>query len=340
MSLVRIIDKETVLKTLKMDEVIQVVENCYVQKASGMGKIWPMVFQEFPGFYGDMDIKSGQLDEDGFYGLKLVSWFRDNPQKNLPQLFGTSLLFDIKTGEPKALINATAMTGMRTGAAGAIGAKYLARKDSRSLLIVGTGHLAPYLIVASLISIPTLEEVKVINPHNSNSNSEKLLETIEEVDKLLDDISFKRNTQINLAKDLESAVKTSDIIMTATPSYSPLIKADWVNPGTHISTMGADISGKQELDSEILRKAKIVVDDIEQSISVGECEIPIKEKVIEKSHVNLEIGEIIIDSSKSRANLDEITIFDSTGIALQDIACGILVFKKAEEMKLGKLVEL
>lgn len=340
MSLVRIIDKDTVTKTLKMDEVIKVVENCYIQKANGKGKIWPMVFQEFEEFYGDMDIKSGQLDEDGYYGLKLVSWFRDNPEKNLPQLFGTALLFDIKTGEPKALINATAMTGMRTGAAGAIGAKYLGKKNSKSLLIVGTGHLAPYLIAANLICIPSLEEVKIINPHNPNTDNQKLSEIVEDVDNLLDDISIKRNVEINLANDLESAVKSSDIIMTATPSYSPLIKGDWLKSGAHISTMGADMSGKQELDSKILKISKIIVDDIEQSINVGECEIPIKEKVIEKSDVILEIGEVILGSSKGRTNSEEITVFDSTGIALQDIACGILVLKKSEEMNLGKVVEL
>lgn len=100
------------------------------------------------------------------------------------------------------------------------------------------------------------------------------------------------------------------------------------------------MSGKQELDSEILKSSKVIVDDIEQSINVGECEIPIKEKVIEKSDVILEIGEVILDSSKGRTNSEEITVFDSTGIALQDIACGILVFKKSEEMELGKVVEL
>ncbi len=340
MGLVRVINENVVENILKIDEVVKVIENCYIQKAKGKGKIWPMVFQEFEEFYGDMDIKSGQLDEDGFYGLKLVSWYRDNPLSNLPQLFGTSLLFDIKTGEPKALINATAMTGMRTGAAGAIGAKYLSKKDSKNLLIVGTGHLAPYLIAASLICIPSLENVFIINPHNPKVDSEKFQRIIDKVDKMLSDINFERKVDITEKFDLENVVKSSDIIMTATPTQTPLIKAEWLSPGTHISAMGADISEKQELDSEILKISKIVVDDIEQSINVGECEIPIRDGVIEKSHIDTEIGDIILNLDKAKKYQNEITIFDSTGIALQDIACGVLVFKESERQELGQVVEL
>jgi len=134
MNSIYVLSESDTMELLEMEEVIEAVENVYREKTLGSGKLFPMVFHEFESQVADMDIKSGTLDDMGVYGLKLVSWFGENRKKNLPMLSGVVMLFDRETGIPLALINAEHMTGMRTGAAGAIGARYLARRDSQVML--------------------------------------------------------------------------------------------------------------------------------------------------------------------------------------------------------------
>lgn len=160
----------TVLNGVAIEELltipmaVEAVEQAYLEKSKGDAALWPLVFHEFDPGRADLDIKSGDLGGLGFYGLKVVSWFGANPGKGLPALYGTSLLFDLATGAPRALLNAGPITDFRTGAAGAIGAKYLARPDAETLLMAGTGALAPYLIAATLYLLPQIKTVYVTNP--------------------------------------------------------------------------------------------------------------------------------------------------------------------------------
>lgn len=151
---------------LTIPMAVRAVEQAYLEKSTGGAALWPMVFHEFTPGAADLDIKSGHMNGLGLYGMKVVSWFGDNPAKDLPALYGTSLLFDIHTGAPRALLNAGPITDFRTGAAGAVGAKYLARPDAETLLMAGTGALAPYLIAAALYCLPQLKTVYVANPHH------------------------------------------------------------------------------------------------------------------------------------------------------------------------------
>ena len=133
MSTIRVIGREDIQKVFTVTAALRAVESAYVGKSAGTGRVWPMVFHEFDPGHADLDIKSGDLESAGVYGLKVVSWYDSNAEKALPALFGTSLLFDLATGEPKALLNAGPITALRTGAAAAVGAKYLARKDAKTL---------------------------------------------------------------------------------------------------------------------------------------------------------------------------------------------------------------
>ena len=166
MSAIRILSAANVKELFTLPMAIAAVEKAYLQKHTGQGGVWPLVFHEFDPGHADLDIKSGNLDAEGIFGLKLVSWFGANPEKGLPALYGTSLVCDLATGQPKALLNAGPVTDLRTGAAGAIGAKYLARKDSKALVMVGCGELSPYLIAATLLALPQLETVTVVNPRH------------------------------------------------------------------------------------------------------------------------------------------------------------------------------
>lgn len=333
----------TVLNGVAIEELltipmaVEAVEQAYLEKSKGDAALWPMVFHEFDPGHADLDIKSGDLGGLGFYGLKVVSWFGANPGKGLPALYGTSLLFDLATGAPRALLNAGPITDFRTGAAGAIGAKYLARPDAETLLMAGTGALAPYLIAATLYLLPQIKTVFVTNPHHPECSAAACEAITPQVEKLLSGCGGC-HAAIAAAPDLEKAVRHSDVILTATPARKPFIKAEWVQPGTHISCVGADMSGKQEVDSALFASAKVFGDDTAQCLSVGECEVPYKAGVF-SGHI-CEIGGVISGAEAGRTDASDITIFDSTGIALQDIATAAALLQAAQETGKGQTVTL
>ncbi len=337
MPVIKVLSAEDVERLITIPMAIEAVERAYREKHTGQGGTWPMVFHEFDPGRADLDIKSGHLGGAGAYGLKVVSWFGDNPAKDLPALFGTSLVFDLTTGAPKALLNAGPITHYRTGAAAAIGAKYLSRPDAKTLLLCGCGALAPYLVSAALFALPGLERVLLASPR-SPEKAEKLCPAItEKVDELLKAGGGRRRADI-LPVELESGAKQADVIFTATPAYEPYLKAQWVRPGAHLSCIGADMSGKEEVEAELFGTARVFGDDEGQCLSVGECEIPHKKGILYGLHG--EIGAVIAGALPGRTAPEEITIFDSTGIALQDLAAAADVLAAAERAHAGVDVEL
>ena len=338
MSCIRVIAGDDVKALFTLSMALEAVERAYLQKQTGQGGIWPLVFHEFDPGHADLDIKSGNLDAEGIFGLKLVSWFGANPQKDLPALYGTSLICDLATGQPRALVNAGPVTDLRTGAAAAIGAKYLARKDSSCLLMVGCGELAPYLIAATLLAMPQLRQVTLINPRNPEKAAEKRTAIEEKVRMLLKAAGVELSVPLETQMNVEQAVRQADVILTATPSRAPMIRREWVKPGTHFSCVGADMSGKQEIDAQILADARVFGDDIAQCVSVGESEAAIKQGLL--AALAGEIGAVIAGELPGRTDEEQITVFDSTGIALQDLASAAVILKKAEMLDAGTNCEL
>lgn len=337
MSVIKVLSAEQIESIFTIPMAIQAVERAYMEKHSGQSGTWPMVFHEFDPGHADLDIKSGHLGGADTYGLKVVSWFGDNPGKGLPALFGTSLLFDLSTGAPKALLNAGPITHYRTGAAAAIGAKYLARPDAKTLLIAGCGGLAPYLAAAAITALPGLERVLLTDP-KFPENGEKLCPSImEKVGELLKAGGVSHRAEF-LPAELEAGVKQADIIFTATPAYEPYLKAEWVRPGTHLSCIGADMSGKEEVEPGLFHIARVFGDDEGQCLSVGECEIPHKKGIL--SGLLGEIGGVMAGSVPGRTAPEDITVFDSTGIALQDLASAAGILEAADRANLGTDVEL
>ena len=348
---IRILNLEQTEMVLDMKTVIEDIEKVYSMKSRGAGKLFPMVFHEFSHDTADMDIKSGLLEDAGIFGMKLVSWYGNNAKKGLPLLTGTVMVFDLGTGKPLGLLSAEHLTGMRTGAAGAIGAKHLARKNAENLLIVGAGHQAAYQIAAALIALDNIKTVRIYDPlDNENAaafsakiKSKLTADFLSKYDQGSEDyktISEKYNVVFEAVTDVKSAVSNSDVIITVTPSRKPLIMCEWVRKGTHLSCVGADMSGKQETDENIFARAKIFVDDMTQATSVGECEIPIKNGVITKDSIIGEIGEVITGAKTGRTSDDDITIYDSTGISLQDLMTASRALRIAEDKNIGVVVEL
>jgi len=338
MNKIKILNENDIRKIINMNIAIDAVEKAYVQKNSNKGNVWPLVFYEYEHNVFDLDIRSGNLDDSNAYGLKLISYNENNVKLGLNKVNATSLICDSKTGQPIALLNAAPITSYRTGAAAGIGAKYLARQDSKKLLIVGTGNIAIYSIVATIITMPNIEKVILCNPKDNNSLINKIENIKSEVKKLLQEVGKELEAEIIYSKNIEESVRISDIIITATPSEKPMIDMSWVKEGTHFSCMGACMEGKQEIDSNILKNARVFADDKNQCIKSGEIQTAFKENVI--SDITGEIGEVLLNNKNARISEKDITIFDSTGLFIQDLATSVELLKEANKNNIGIEVEI
>lgn len=219
-----VLSAEEVSKVLTIEDAIAAVEEAYRQKATGKGVAWPMVYEQFEPGVADMDIRSGELAGSGLFGLKLTAWFSQNPKKGLPEIFGTTLLCDNATGEPLALLNASAVTGLRTGAAAALGAKWLARADASKLLVAGAGHMSTYMVAGVLAACPKVSEVKVWEPVSDAAPEARVERIRDELAHILGACEHAREAStysIEATADGQGAAAEADIIVTITPATKP-----------------------------------------------------------------------------------------------------------------------
>ncbi len=335
---IKLLSKDDISQVIEMAPIIKCVEDVYRQKSCEETVVWPTVFYEFDPGKADMDIKSGYLKGAALFGHKTMSLFNDNREKGLQTLNGVIVVISAETGLPIGIVDGSYITGARTGAAGAIGAKYLARKNSKNLMILGAGNQAAFQIAAMLTVFPNLDKIRVADPL-SFENAKNFVSTIKE--RLKTEFKLEGNgVSFDAVSDLGSAVSNSDIIITVTPARNPVIRKEWVKPGTHFSCIGADAEGKEEIEGTILQGARIFTDDMPHCISSGEIEIPIKKGFISKQDVAAEIGDLILGKVEGRQSEEEITVYDATGMALLDIAAAGAALKLAEEKNLGTTVEM
>lgn len=346
MSTIRVISRKDIEEHLNMHDAVKAVEQAYVLNAEKGVVLFDTVFHDFEAGKADMDIKSGTIDKAGVFGFKLMSWFGGNAGKGLPTLMGTIMLFDRATGVPLVLLDGASITGLRTGAAGAIGTRYLARPESTELLMVGAGNQAPYQLAAHLMLMDNIKTVRVYDPLSYEASvafcagirevlSESFLPAFKDDPMMLARLLQKYSIDFIPVKNLQEATGTADIIVTVTPSRKPLVMKDWLKPGTHLSCMGADMAGKQEIDGNIFTSARVFVDDIAKTSKTGEMEIPIKEGLFCKKDIICEIGQVIAGRNPGRLSATETTIFDATGLAAQDILSAKELLAKAERLGFG-----
>jgi len=333
----RVMNRNDIMQVIEMAPTIQAVENVYTMKAAGAAVAWPTVFHVFEEGQRDMDIRSGYLPGEHIFGHKTIGFFAGNTEKGLPNLMATISVFDEFTGAPVGILEGAYITGVRTGAAGAIGARYLARKDSRTLFVLGAGNQAAYQIAATIVCFPDLEKVYVADllfPENA----EKFVAGIGE--RLQNELGIDATgISFEATNEPEVTVPRSDIVITVTPSRQPVIRKEWVRPGMHFSTVGSDMEGKEELDPEIFAGAKVFVDDMEHCVEAGEVEIPVKKGILAEEDLR-EIGDLILGNCPGRTSDEDITIYDPAGMALLDIAAAKVALDLAGEKNLGTVVEL
>ena len=325
---VLLLTKSEVEQLLSMRETIEAVEEAF--RAKGMGRVQmpPKSYVFFREFNGDFRVMPAYLENLGAAGVKIVNVHPENPGKyGLPTVMAMIVLIDPKTGAPLAIMDGTTITNMRTGAAGAVAVKYLARKDSRVFAMVGAGVQAKTQLLA-ISEVLKVEEVRV-NDISKVRAEEYMREMGEKID-----------AEFKILTDTRKAVEGADVIVTTTPSRRPVILNEWVEEGVHINAIGADAPGKQELDPAILRRAKVVVDDIEQAAHSGEINVPISKGLFSVEEIYAELGVIVTGKLPGRVSPREITVFDSTGLAVQDIATDWLVYQKAIKLGVGREIDL
>jgi alanine dehydrogenase len=304
-----LLTKNDVRSLLNMAEVIKVVEQALQDWALGKAGMPPKAYLDLE--QGDFRAMPGSIP--GAAGMKWVNVHPQNLSLGLPTVMAIIIYNDPATGYPLAVMDGTEITAYRTGAMAAIASKYLARKDSHTLGIVGAGRQS-YTQLMAHGELFDLGQVKVFDQRAA---------AVETFIKSFSAYSVK-------ACSLEETVH-SDIVCTVTPSREPFLKSEWVRPGTHMNAIGADAEGKEELEPSLLKKAVVVVDDVRQASAAGEINVPVSKGLFKVEEVYATLGEVIVGKKQGRKDNKAITIFDSTGLAIEDIAVAKLVYDKARK---------
>jgi ornithine cyclodeaminase len=316
--LTTVLKLEEIKRLINVPQLIREIENGFVLYSEDRVVVPPVGFLHFDQPPGDVHIKYGFVTGDDFYVLKMASGFYKNPELGLPVSDGLLLVFSQQTGQLKLiLLDECWLTDMRTAAAGAVAAKHLAAKNIHQIGIVGTG-------VQARMQLEMLRDVIdcqscLIWGRDANK-----------VQNMITDLQASEAIQgwgldLKAATDIDELIAQCNLIVTTTSAKEPLIRADLVQKGTHITAMGSDDHGKQELEAALLARADLVIaDSISQCVDHGECCHAVKENMIEESSI-LELGNVIKNPDTGRTSEDQITVADLTGVAIQDIQIAKMV---------------
>jgi len=323
---IRVLVEDDLRKAVEigLDEV-EAIEAVYPLVSSGAGSMPPIMRIDVPESNGEIDIKSAYLPGYSGIAVKVSAGFFDNPGKGLPSLGGLMMVFDAETGVPRsALFDNGYLTDLRTGLAGAVAAKYLAREDATTAGIVGAGAQARFQL-QSLTLVRPIDEAMVWA-----RRAEAAEQFAAEMSELLD-------IGVRVAQSLEEAAG-GDVLVTTTPSIEPLIRSSMLHHGLHITAVGSDAETKQEIDSAAVIEAdRFVCDSITQSLRLGELRAAVAAGFSQDDAV--ELGDVISGGTPGRTGDDEITICDLTGTGAQDTAIASLAVERCSKAGLGTAID-
>ncbi|GAA0756022.1 ornithine cyclodeaminase [Ideonella azotifigens] len=292
-----LLDKHHVEALLSKDAVLAAVQESFELHSDRLGRVFPVVREALPtgGVFG---IKSGDVPSQGLLGFKAAGFWPANRAVGGEPHQATVVLIDPGTGRPTCIIDGNAITTARTGAAGALGLRLLARPDTASACVFGTGVQARVQLDFALDTLPGITQVRYVT---RDGRRDPAFEAV-----------FAGRCAISLAADSNAAVASSHLIITATPGREVLFDVSAVQPGTHLNCVGADTRGKRELPDGLLARARIVVDDLAQARQIGECQwLP--------EAACIELGDLLCGKAALQREPADITVFDMTGLALQDL---------------------
>ncbi len=325
----RLLTEKEIRGLLGPKEAYEAVRDAFVRLAKGEAVLPGVINLDIPGTRTEAHIKGAYLQGTRHFAVKVASGSYDNPSRGLPSGGGMFLVFDAGTGLPSAvLFDNGYLTDVRTGAAGALAADLLAKKLVDRAGIVGVGNQARYQIEAIL----RVRRPKTIVAWGRDRRK---------AERFAEEMTATHGVLVEAVGAPEVVCRGSDLVVTVTPAHEPLLRANWVEAGTHVTAVGADSPEKQELDADILRKAdKVVADRLEQCLRLGEIHHAIDAGLLRREDVYAELGEIAAGLKPGRESDDEITVADLTGVGVQDAVVANRVVEEALRRNLGSILEV
>ncbi|MEW5747609.1 MAG: ornithine cyclodeaminase family protein [Candidatus Thermoplasmatota archaeon] len=329
MTKVLVLTKEDIESLVTMEDAIAAVREGFKAYNSDRAVVPFPVALNVPDGNGDVHIKPGYVKGTPSYTVKIASGFYDNPKRGMPSSHGMLLLFDSKTGLPLCFeVDRCFLTDLRTAAAGAVAADALAKEDVSKVAVIGTGTQARLQVVA-LSKVRGFGELRVWGRDRAKAEA------------YASEMSKALGVKVVPTATVEEAVRGAEVIVTATMSTSPVVKVEWISGGAHITAMGSDEPGKQELDTKILARAdKVVVDSLRQCARLGEVHHALEDGSMKEEDVHAELGEVLLGRKPGRESDKEVTVCDLTGIAVQDVAISSFVYEKAKRSGKGFCIEV
>jgi len=321
---IAIVGEDICQQVISRADAFSAVEAVFAAMAKGDAYNFPVV-REAIGHADALYGFKGGFDRAGMaLGLKAGGYWPGNAAKGLTNHQSTVCLFDPDTGQLSALVGGNYLTALRTAASSSVSIAHLAREDAKVLGMVGAGHQSTFQLRAAA-GQRDFEKVVAWNPHP------EMLPRLQAVAEELG-LGFEGVSPEDLGAQ-------ADVIITITSAYEPLLMAGWIKPGTHIACMGTDTRGKQEVDPALLQRATVFTDEVAQSVSIGEAQHAVAQGLIAEEEIT-PIGAVINGDHAGRAGAEEITLFDGTGVGLQDLAVASVAARLARERGLGEVVRL
>jgi alanine dehydrogenase len=321
--MVHILTREDVRKALPMSEAIAAVKKAFAQLSAGRANVPLRTSLDVPRHNGVTLFMPAYLPDDAAMALKIVSVFNDNPGKGLPLIHALVVVIDAETGAPEALMDGTTLTALRTGAASGAATDALAREDAHVAAVFGAGAQGRTQLEA-VCAVRPIEEAWIYD-----IDRERARMVADEMGELL-------SRSVEVAETPTQALRHADVVCTATTSSAPVFEDADIRPGTHINAIGAYTPQMQEIPPETVLRAKVVIDHREAALAeAGDLLIPIEQGLMTAEHIHAELGEVVAEARAGRETAEEITLFKSVGVAVQDVAAAGAVLKAAREAGLG-----
>lgn len=310
------------------EEAVNVVENAFSQLAKNEVVMPPIMRVDIEDQNGEVDVKTAYIQKKEMFAIKISSGFFNNYKLGLPSGNGMMILISTQTGIPEAiLLDNGYLTDVRTAAAGAVAAKYLSKENIETVGVIGAGSQAKY----QLRALRLVREFKKVLVYSRTSNHAKTF-AIEMANEL--------GVEVQPVETAEAVVRNSDTVITTTPAKEPIIKAEWLHPGLHITAMGSDAEHKQELEAEVLAKADILVcDKISQCARLGELQHAMALGLLTEQYPIIELGELTSKKVVGRQNDEQITVCDLTGTGVQDTAIALFAYQEMKKRNKGLIIE-
>ena len=309
-------------------QLIPIIEDAFKSLALGKTTMPPILRLDIEKYHGESDVKAAYIDGLDSYAIKVASGFFNNPNLGLPSSNGLMILLDSKTGVLKSvLLDKGYLTDVRTAIAGAIAAKHLSNPESSNVGIIGAGIQAKMQLEALLL-VRNIKTAYIWSRDSKKTNT------------FVKNIKDKINIKIIACKSPEQTVNLSEILITCTPSKSPIIKSEWLKKGLHITAMGSDAEMKNELDPKIIKDCDYYIPDSQSQTSIlGELNHAIKAGLVSAEKKYNELGSVIINSNLGRRNINDVTVADLTGTGVQDTAIARHTYKISADKGFGKMIE-